>query len=94
MQIFLKDLKDVKLLLVCVDGGSARLKFWRRSRDPKKGVGTRRLNLAAYVASPAGDFRGDRISSLKTPAGEATVYAARDGFAAKSHSTTTQYRYF
>ena len=23
----------------------ARLKFWRRSRDPKKGVGTRRLNF-------------------------------------------------
>ena len=66
MQIFLKDLEDVKLLLACVDGGSARLKFWRRSRDPKKGVGTRRLNFAAYVASPAGDFRGDRISSLKT----------------------------
>ena len=84
MQIFLKGLEDVKLLLACVDGGSARL----------KGVGTRRLNLAAYVASPTGDFRGDRISSLKTPAGEATAYAARDGFAAKSHSTTTQYRYF
>ena len=74
MQIFLKDLEDVKLLLACVDGGSARLKFWRRSRDPKKGVGTRRLNFAAYVASPAGDFRGDRISSLKTTAGEATAY--------------------
>ena len=36
MQIFLKDLEDVKLLLACVDGGSARLKFWRRSRDPKR----------------------------------------------------------
>ena len=52
MQIFLKDLEDVKLLLACVGGGSARLKFWRRSRDPKKGVGTRRLNFAAYVAYP------------------------------------------
>ena len=39
MQIFLKDLEDVKLLLACVDGGSARLKFWRRSRNPKKGGG-------------------------------------------------------
>ena len=68
MQIFLKDLEIVKLFLACIGGGSARLKFWRRSRDLKMGVGTRRLNLAAY--------------------------AARDGFAAKSHSTTTQYRYF
>ena len=49
MQIFLKDLEIVKLFLACVDGGSERLKFWRRSRDPKKGVGTRRLNLAAYA---------------------------------------------
>ena len=50
MQIFLKDLEIVKLFLACVDGGSARLKFWRRSRDTKQGVGTRRLNLAAYAA--------------------------------------------
>ena len=48
---------------------SVRLRFWRRSCDPKKGVkamGTRRLSLKAY--------------------------AARGGFAAKSHSTTTEYR--
>ena len=61
MQIFLKDLEDVKLLLACVDGGSARLKFWRRSRDPKKGVGTRRLNLAAYVASPPQAILGEIV---------------------------------
>jgi len=44
----------------------ARLKFWRRSRVPKKGVGTRRLKCIS---------RG---------------FAARDGFAVKSHSTILQ----
>ena len=94
MQIFLKDLEDVKLLLACVDGGKCAIKILEAESWSKKGRGATRLNIAAHVASPAGDFRGYRISSLKTPAGEATAYAARDGFAAKSHSTTTQYRYF
>ena len=29
--------------IACAAGGIVLLKFWRRSRDPKKGVGTRRL---------------------------------------------------
>ena len=36
--------------LACVAGGIVWLKFWRRGRDPKKGVGTRRLKFLA--ASP------------------------------------------
>ena len=49
---------------------SARLKFWGRSCDPNKGVGTRR-------------FKFIRI---------ARGFAGRGGSAAKSHSTSTQYR--
>ena len=52
---------------------AARLKFWRRSCVPKKGVGTRRLKS---LAAP--------------PSNLTRLYY--NGSAAKSHSTSTQYR--
>ena len=52
---------------------AARLKFWRRSCVPKKGVGTRCLKS---LAAP--------------PSNLTRLYY--NGSAAKSHSTSTQYR--
>ena len=34
--------------LACAAGGIVWLKFWQRSRDPKKGVGTRRLKYRSW----------------------------------------------
>ena len=56
----------------------ARLKFWRRSRVPKKGSRDEAVFLAAspLVTAPPSNLTG--------------LYY--NGSAAKSHSTTTQYR--
>ena len=58
---------------------AARLKFWWRSCVPKKGVGTRRLK--SLTASPL---------MTAPPSNLTRLYY--NGSAAKSHSTSTQYR--
>ena len=62
--------------IACVAGSivSARLKFWRRSRDPKKGVGTRRLKYVLLAASP---LKSHSTSTQYRPsATQATFYKA------------------
>ena len=48
---------------------------WERITPRHRPFLSQFLSAPIALASPAGVFRGDRISSLKTPAGEATIFA-------------------
>ena len=55
---------ETTVSLACAAGGIVRVQFWRRSRDPKKGVGTRHLKYRlpenpGILNSPHTSVRGN-----------------------------------